>query len=130
MWLKAAELDYAHLQLCIAGEDCILGGTSGRARYSPSRTGEALLISGHRSSEQVVGGVHGAARKRSLRNIHAAQHQPIYTVGKRGTEADFKVSREELHGAEVDFVPRGGETTFHGPGQVCVQVLQASHRVL
>ncbi|CAL5223299.1 g5790 [Coccomyxa viridis] len=52
------------------------------------------------------------------------QHQPIYTVGKRGTEADFKVSKEELHGAEVETVPRGGETTFHGPGQlVCYPIV-------
>lgn len=46
------------------------------------------------------------------------QHHPVYTIGKRGTDADFKVSREELQGAEVQRVPRGGETTFHGPGQV------------
>ena len=58
------------------------------------------------------------ARTHPLKDLHVAQHQPIYTIGKRGTEADFKVGMEELHGAEVEIVPRGGETTFHGPGQV------------
>ena len=65
--------------------------------------------------------------KRALKDLHGVQHQPIYTVGKRGTEADFKVSREELHGAEVELVPRGGETTFHGPGQVPAQCCSQSH---
>ena len=53
------------------------------------------------------------------------QHPPTYTVGKRGTKADFKVSQEQLQrdGAEVHRIKRGGETTFHGPGQV-VQSLQ------
>ena len=48
------------------------------------------------------------------------QHPPTYTVGKRGTQADFKVSQERLiaDGAEVHVIKRGGETTYHGPGQV------------
>ncbi|CAK0784839.1 hypothetical protein CVIRNUC_008044 [Coccomyxa viridis] len=52
------------------------------------------------------------------------QHPAVYTIGKRGTEADFKVSREDLRGAAVQTVPRGGETTFHGPGQlVCYPIV-------
>ena len=55
--------------------------------------------------------------------LHAnMQHPPTYTVGKRGTQADFKVSQEQLiaAGAEVHVIKRGGETTYHGPGQVQV----------
>lgn len=48
------------------------------------------------------------------------QHYPVYTLGKRGSEADFIESIERLKaaGIEVERVPRGGEVTFHGPGQL------------
>ena len=48
------------------------------------------------------------------------QHPPVYTLGKRGQDRDFLVPEEELRqkGAEVFRVGRGGETTFHGPGQL------------
>ncbi|CAL8462886.1 g2420 [Coccomyxa elongata] len=48
------------------------------------------------------------------------EHPATYTIGKRGTPADFKSSEEELlHlGADIENINRGGETTFHGPGQV------------
>lgn len=51
------------------------------------------------------------------------QHAPVYTMGKRGRPDDFKRTREELRdivSEDVDIVhvPRGGETTYHGPGQI------------
>ncbi|KAG2444287.1 hypothetical protein HXX76_001044 [Chlamydomonas incerta] len=48
------------------------------------------------------------------------QHYPVYTLGKRGRPEDFKKPREELEaaGVEVCVVPRGGEVTYHGPGQL------------
>jgi lipoate-protein ligase B len=48
------------------------------------------------------------------------QHSSVYTIGKRGKDEDFKGSVHDLHatGTEVVAVPRGGETTWHGPGQV------------
>ena len=49
------------------------------------------------------------------------QHPPTYTIGKRGSlEADFKVPPVVIveRGAEIHHIPRGGETTFHGPGQL------------
>ena len=35
-------------------------------------------------------------------------------------ESDFKVPPEDVihSGAEIHHIPRGGETTFHGPGQL------------
>ncbi len=47
------------------------------------------------------------------------QHSPVYTVGKRGQDTDFKTDPSFV-GADVFTVPRGGETTFHGPGQLVV----------
>lgn len=48
------------------------------------------------------------------------QHLPAYTLGKRGKYSDFKsdIDRLKASGAEISSVPRGGETTYHGPGQV------------
>eukprot|EP00882_Tetradesmus_deserticola_P002844 GHRQ01003023.1.p1 GENE.GHRQ01003023.1~~GHRQ01003023.1.p1 ORF type:complete len:266 (+),score=50.52 GHRQ01003023.1:845-1642(+) len=48
------------------------------------------------------------------------QHASVFTVGKRGSAQDFHTDPEELrqNGYEVHSVPRGGETTYHGPGQL------------
>lgn len=51
------------------------------------------------------------------------QHAPVYTMGKRGSRSDFKRTREELleivsEDVDIVTVPRGGETTYHGPGQI------------
>lgn len=47
------------------------------------------------------------------------QHAPVYTVGKRGSNKDFLTAPEQLRaeGAEIHTSDRGGEVTFHGPGQ-------------
>ena len=41
-------------------------------------------------------------------------------MGKRGSDVDFRAGIDEAlaAGAEVAAAPRGGETTFHGPGQL------------
>lgn len=46
----------------------------------------------------------------------------MYTIGKRGSAADFRTAADTLaaSGAEVVSIPRGGETTYHGPGQLVV----------
>ncbi|KAK9808241.1 hypothetical protein WJX73_002765 [Symbiochloris irregularis] len=48
------------------------------------------------------------------------QHRSVYTIGKRGSLKDFKSSQEDVRklGADVVSVARGGEVTFHGPGQL------------
>ncbi|MHC1724919.1 MAG: lipoyl(octanoyl) transferase LipB [Syntrophobacteraceae bacterium] len=48
------------------------------------------------------------------------EHPPTYTLGARGGEANMRVPREtlELGGAAVYNVDRGGDITFHGPGQL------------
>ena len=48
------------------------------------------------------------------------EHPPVLTVGRRGSDANIKVSREWLadHGVSVYSVSRGGDVTYHGPGQI------------
>jgi lipoyl(octanoyl) transferase len=54
------------------------------------------------------------------------EHDPVYTIGRRGTTANLLASPSELraNGASVYRVDRGGDITYHGPGQVvCYPVL-------
>jgi len=48
------------------------------------------------------------------------EHEPVITLGRSAQEKDLLLSEEELHklGAEVFFVERGGQATYHGPGQL------------
>lgn len=45
------------------------------------------------------------------------QHPPVYTIGKSGSEENFLFS-EAMLGAPVFKIERGGDVTFHGPGQI------------
>ncbi|MCW5907388.1 MAG: lipoyl(octanoyl) transferase LipB [Chitinophagales bacterium] len=47
------------------------------------------------------------------------EHYPVYTLGKSGKRENILVSDEELN-AEYYHVSRGGDVTFHGPGQLVV----------
>lgn len=48
------------------------------------------------------------------------QHPPVITLGRRGNESNILVSRQWLaeHGIQVRRVERGGDVTYHGPGQL------------
>lgn len=48
------------------------------------------------------------------------EHLPVYTLGKSGKEEHVLISKEELAKRNIGYYPtnRGGDITFHGPGQV------------
>jgi lipoate-protein ligase B len=48
------------------------------------------------------------------------EHEPVYTVGKGGDENHVLAGEEELRrtGAEMFRIDRGGDVTYHGPGQI------------
>ena len=48
------------------------------------------------------------------------QHPPTYTLGVRGNEEHLLLSQESYlsRGAAVHRTDRGGDVTFHGPGQI------------
>lgn len=48
------------------------------------------------------------------------EHPPVYTLGKSGKESNLLVAEEFLKslGAEFFHIDRGGDITFHGPGQL------------
>ncbi len=48
------------------------------------------------------------------------EHFPVYTIGRGGDEANLLATPERLRqiGAEFHRIDRGGDITFHGPGQL------------
>ena len=48
------------------------------------------------------------------------EHFPVYTNGRGGSDANLLASAERLReiGAELVRIDRGGDITFHGPGQI------------
>lgn len=58
------------------------------------------------------------------------EHNPVYTLGKSGDFSNLLVSEDELKrkGAEFFKTNRGGDITFHGPGQlVAYPILDLDH---
>jgi lipoyl(octanoyl) transferase len=55
-------------------------------------------------------------------HLIVCEHPPVYTIGKSGREGNLLVSEEFLRskGAELFHIDRGGDITYHGPGQVVV----------
>jgi lipoate-protein ligase B len=51
--------------------------------------------------------------------VLSLQHPPTFTVGKRRTVHNLLASPQDLKaiGAELHFTERGGDITYHGPGQ-------------
>jgi lipoate-protein ligase B len=66
-----------------------------------------------------------AARKNQLLDsdiVLFLEHNPVFTLGKRGGIENLKVSEHFLEKQNISMVQaeRGGDITFHGPGQLVV----------
>ncbi|MDR2698046.1 MAG: lipoyl(octanoyl) transferase LipB [Holophagales bacterium] len=50
------------------------------------------------------------------------EHNPVFTLGRSATRSDVHVSDEFLtkNGVELHRTDRGGQVTYHGPGQIVV----------
>jgi lipoyl(octanoyl) transferase len=64
-----------------------------------------------------------AERRRGRRigdRLLLLEHFPVYTIGRGGDEANLLATPERLRelGAELVRIDRGGDITFHGPGQL------------
>lgn len=48
------------------------------------------------------------------------EHEPVFTLGKSGNEENLLLSKSELQIRGIDFykINRGGDITYHGPGQI------------
>ena len=56
----------------------------------------------------------------TLHHLLLVQHPPVYTLGKTGHEEYILISEQErlAKGIEYYRINRGGDITFHGPGQL------------
>jgi lipoyl(octanoyl) transferase len=50
------------------------------------------------------------------------EHPHVFTLGKSGDEQNLLIKKEDLHTIEATYHPinRGGDITYHGPGQLVV----------
>lgn len=58
--------------------------------------------------------------------IVLCEHPPVYTLGRSGKESNMLLGEEQLRrlGATLYHIDRGGDITYHGPGQlVCYPIL-------
>src|SRR6266545_157887 len=78
--------------------------------------GRVEYIEGWRLQEAVAARVRGGDDERLI----LLEHEPVYTIGRRGTTDHLLAAPIELRaaGASVYRVDRGGDITYHGPGQV------------
>lgn len=67
-----------------------------------------------------------AEHREYVNRLVLCEHPPVYTLGRSGKEANMLLSEEQLQrvGATLFHIDRGGDITFHGPGQlVCYPIL-------
>jgi len=61
-----------------------------------------------------------------INHIITCQHPHVYTLGKSGKEGNMLLGEEQLEriGATLYHIDRGGDITYHGPGQiVCYPII-------
>lgn len=78
--------------------------------YTPYRKGLAMQQAAHRA---VAAGEFDGV-------VFILEHRPVYTFGASGGEENLLIPREQLEQEGIDLVPirRGGNITYHGPGQI------------
>jgi lipoate-protein ligase B len=89
---------------------------SGPSVLRSSWLGRLDYLDGWRFQEAVATRVRAGADERLL----LLEHDPVYTIGRRGTTDHLIAGPAELRRmrASVYRVDRGGDITYHGPGQV------------
>ena len=48
------------------------------------------------------------------------EHPPVFTLGKSGSEDHLRINEQQLEEYQIEYfkINRGGDITFHGPGQL------------
>ena len=86
------------------------------AELRATALGRIGYLEGWRLQEAVASRLAGGGPERLL----LLEHDPVYTIGRRGTLEHLTASPAELRaaGAAAYRVDRGGDITYHGPGQL------------
>lgn len=75
----------------------------------------------YREALSVQHSLHAARRTGTVPDtVILLEHPPVITLGRRGRDSDILATPEQLtrEGADVVRIERGGEVTYHGPGQL------------
>lgn len=86
----------------------------GREYYRPAWEKQVALLEDSRERK-----IKGESSKNYLLFV---EHPHVYTLGKSGDEANMLINTIQLRAEEAEFVKvdRGGDITYHGPGQLVV----------
>lgn len=84
---------------------------------------EKLLQENVKAKAQSGGGSQEPGAGNSVNTINHllfVEHPPVYTLGKSGYMDNVLISEEERQAKGIEFfkINRGGDITFHGPGQL------------
>lgn len=62
----------------------------------------------------------GSSGTATVNYLLLLEHPPVYTLGKSGHEENLLISADEMKGKGIRYFKtnRGGDITFHGPGQL------------
>ena len=91
-----------------------------RKRAERDAGGSTVFPAGNSAEE------HSATEDDPVGTVLLVEHPPVYTLGKSGHAENLLIPREMLErmGARFYHIDRGGDITFHGPGQlVCYPIL-------
>ena len=60
------------------------------------------------------------ATKKQIHHLILCEHYPVYTLGKSGTTDHLLLNEEQLESKGIEYfkINRGGDITYHGPGQI------------
>jgi lipoyl(octanoyl) transferase len=60
------------------------------------------------------------ALKQQMHHLIFCEHKPVYTLGKSGSMDNLLMDEQGLESESIEFfkINRGGDITYHGPGQI------------
>lgn len=78
------------------------------------------LMDYNKALEIQIGKWQRVANEEERDTLFLVEHPPVITLGVRGKKENILVPEEELEkmGVSVVQVSRGGDVTYHGPGQI------------
>lgn len=110
-----------------AGGQCSVHRTAGRDEVEPNATGMDQMIvqdlgqMGYRDAWAVQERAHAKVMAGGEERLFLVEHPPVITFGRRpGVGKHLLAAEQQLNemGVEVVQSDRGGDITFHGPGQL------------
>ena len=73
-------------------------------------------------NQQLIAWKRGDRQARQPHYLLFCEHPPVYTLGKSGSETHLQIDDRQRADMEIEYfrINRGGDITYHGPGQLVV----------